>query len=309
MYQELKKYGKVKLNEPMSKHTTFKIGGPARYFIIVDNIENLINLLKFLDGEGVNRFVLGGGSNLLFSDSEFDGVVVKIKNSGFEIEETAIKVEAGMPLAQLLALTMKNELTGLEWASGVPGTVGGAVRGNAGAMGADASQSLKKVTIYRDGEVIDLDVEDCEYAYRESIFKNNDDIILSAYFQFKKGKKQEVVQKVQEYLSYRTGRFPAFPSGGSFFKNLPISAWTGEQSELPEKFVQVGKLGVAWLIDQAGMKGVEVGGAKVSDEHANFVVNFNNATQSDVLKLVEKVKEAVYNKYRIELEEEVQIIN
>ena len=196
----------------------------------------------------------------------------------------------------------------MEWAAGVPGTVGGAVRGNAGAFGESVSDSLVSVEVYRNGEILEISNQDCEFGYRESIFKHSDDIVLSAKFKLRLGDKAEVMKKVQENISYRFGRFPAYACAGSFFKNLPLAVWPGDKKDLPEKFLQVGKIGVAWLIDQCGLKGYTVGGAKVSDEHANFIINFNHATQADVLAVVEHVKSEVYNKYEIELEEEVQIV-
>lgn len=311
-YKKLKEYGSVKLNKPIKSLTTFKIGGLAYFFIEVKEKERLCKLLDFLRLEGKEYLVVGGGSNLLLPDDDLDVVVIKIQMFSlpfFDDSKTLIQADAGTPLALVVNKASEQSLSGLEWAAGIPGTIGGAVRGNAGAFGESISDNLQSVEVYRDGEILELKKEECGFGYRESFFKHNNDVILSVKLKLNLGVKQDIIKKVQENISYRLGRFASLPSAGSFFKNLPIDAWTGDKKDIPEKFLQVGKLGVAWLIDQCGLKGYAIGGAKVSDEHANFVVNFNNATQADVLKVVEHVKQKVYNKYKIELEEEVQIIS
>jgi len=292
----------------MDKETTFKIGGPVWALIEVDETSKLIALLDFLRAEGQNYFILGGGSNLLWPDDEYEGIVIKIKTQAITVVDDIIEVEAGVFLVQVVNLAIQNSLSGIEWGAGIPGTIGGAVRGNAGAFGGDMSDNLKSVKIYRDGEILELENIDCEYEYRESIFKKNNDVILSAKLKLVKSDQQKVLTQVQEYLAYRSGRFAPHPSAGSFFKNLPLTVWTKDQALLPPKFLEINKIAAGWLVDEVKMRGVAMGGAKVSDEHANFVVNFSNATQADVLNLVEEIKTKVYNKYGITLEEEVEII-
>lgn len=308
-YEDLKRYGKVKLKESLAKHTTFKIGGTANFFIEVEEENKLIELLNFLSEKGINYFILGGGSNILFSDNEFTGVVIKVKTSDLKLQNNnEIIVSAGMLLSQVVALVLKNNLSGLEWAIGIPGTVGGAVRGNAGAMGKETANCVDKVKVWRDGEIFELNNQDCKFGYRESLFKNNQDIILSVVFKLIPGNKQEIKELVQTYLKQRTGRYPSSPSAGSFFKNIEVSKWPGKKEDLPSLFWERGKIPVGWLVEQVGLKGYAVGGAKVSDEHGNFVINFSNGTQADVLSVVETVREKVYNKFGIELEPEVEII-
>lgn len=309
LYQQLKEFGHVKLNEPLSKHTTFKIGGKAQFFVIVEETEKLIGLLDYLSGEGINYYILGGGSNLLFSDNEFEGVVIKVKSIKYKVESDVIEVEAGVVLAKLLNEATHNELTGLEWAAGVPGTVGGAVRGNAGAMGHDMAEVVEKVEVWRNGEVIELNKAECGFSYRESAFKKNTDVILRVWSKLAKGDKAEILKLVQGYLKQRTGRYPNSPSAGSFFKNIDLKNWPGNIKELPELFQVRGKVPAGWLIEQAGMKGFSVGGAKVSDEHGNFIISFDSATQHDILTLIESLKEKVYNKYGVELEPEVEVVH
>jgi len=308
LYKKLKEFGQVKLNEPLSKHTTFKIGGTAQFFVIVEETEKLIDLLNYLSGEGINYYILGGGSNLLWQDEEFEGVIIKISNFKFQISNCELIADAGVLLSKIVIEASKNNLTGMEWAIGIPGTVGGAVRGNAGAMGKEIGSVVESVKIWRNGEILELKNSECDFGYRESGFKKTNDVILSATFKLAVGEKQNIAAEMQKYLKQRTGRYPAFPSAGSFFKNLDIKNWPGKVEELPEIFRERGKVPVGYLVEQVGMKGFTLGGGKVADEHGNFIINFNEASQLDILNVVEEVKEKVYNKFGVELEPEVEII-
>ncbi|MBI5222365.1 MAG: UDP-N-acetylmuramate dehydrogenase [Candidatus Magasanikbacteria bacterium] len=308
VYQQLKQFGKVKINERMSKHTTFEIGGPARFFVVVEETEKLVGLLNFLNAEGIGYFILGNGSNFLLPDGGFDGVVVKIRNQKLEIRNNEIEAEAGVSLGEVLALALKNNLAGMEWAIGIPGTVGGAICGNAGAFGSDVSANVDRVEVWRDGEVVVLSKGECGFVYRGSGLKKDGSVVLRAWFQLMLGDKQEIMNKTQKNLQARQGRFPAFPSPGCFFKNVKLEKWPGKKEDLPPLFLERGTVPVGWLVEQVDAKGETVGGAMVSKDHGNFIVNVNNATQSDVLKLVEQIKEKVYNKFGVELEEEVEVV-
>jgi UDP-N-acetylmuramate dehydrogenase len=312
IYNALKQFGRVKANEPLSKHTTFKVGGPASFLVMVEEREKLIELLNFLNSEGVERMVIGGGANLLFSDEGYEGVVVKVQSSKFKVQNENIESEAGVLLGKVMNLAMENSLQGMEWAAGVPGTVGGAVRGNAGAMGEDASGGVEKVEVWRDGEVLELNKKECGFGYRDSAFKHNNDVILRVWFKLPKGDRQEIAAKVNKNLAARQGKFPPYPSAGCFFKNVELrnkKQETRNKIEIPERFKQIGKIGAGWLVEQVEMKGERIGDAQVGPGHCNFIVNLGAAKSSDILALVEKVKEAVYNKFRIELENEVEIVN
>ncbi|MFA6547494.1 MAG: UDP-N-acetylmuramate dehydrogenase [Candidatus Magasanikbacteria bacterium] len=308
LYTELKKYGDLKINTSFSRLTTFDIGGPAQYLVRVADSKKLVDLLTYLNGEGVGYFIIGGGSNLLMPDNGLEGVTIKIQTTKIELVDHTIVAEAGVQLGALVNLASKNNLTGLEWAVGIPGTVGGAVRGNAGAMGLDISNTISKVEIWRDGEVLTLSSKDCGFNYRESFFKSNKDIILRAWFELQPGDKKEIMEKTQAYMKQRTGRFPRYPSAGSFFKNIKLDKWPGDIKELPELFQTRGAVPIGWIVEQLDLKGLTVGGAKISEEHGNFLVNFQEATQADILKLVEIMKEKAYNKFKVELEPEVEII-
>lgn len=308
LYKNLKTYGTVKLNVPLAKFTTFKIGGPADLLVIVTEREKLVALIKFLSGEGLSYFILGGGSNLLLPDDGLRDVVIKVESRKSKVEGHIIEADAGVSFGVVTMLAVKHGLTGLEWAAGLPGTVGGAVRGNAGAMDGDTARSLAKVEALIDGEVVELTPAECFFGYRNSVFKHNKGIVLRAWFKLKPGDAKTSLLKMQAIVKQRNGHYPPFPSAGSFFQNIQLKQWTHPTSELPAQFVENGRVPAGWLSEQAGLKGFRVGGAMVSEEHGNFIINFENATQADVLAVVEEVKTRVYNKTNIELEEEVQII-
>ncbi|KKQ28203.1 MAG: UDP-N-acetylenolpyruvoylglucosamine reductase [Candidatus Magasanikbacteria bacterium GW2011_GWC2_37_14] len=309
LYKQLKEFGHVKINESLAKHTTFKIGGPADFFIeIIDN-QKLIELLNFVNGAGIDYFILGGGSNMLFNDQGFKGVVIKVRTRKLITENNIIMAEAGVLLSKIVVEASKNSLSGLEWGVGIPGTVGGAVRGNAGAMGREAANCLEKIEMWQDGEVIEMTKEELKFSYRDSCIKNKGGVILKAYFKLVPAEKQTIMTAMTGYLKQRSGRYPAYPSAGSFFQNIDIAKWPGDLKALPEIFVERKKVPIGWLVEQLDMKGFAVGGAKISDEHGNFIINYKNATQTDILTLIETLKEKVYNKFGVELIPEVEIIN
>jgi UDP-N-acetylmuramate dehydrogenase len=318
LYTHLKQFGKVKTNEPFAKHTTFKIGGPAEFFVSVSETEKLVDLLKYLDGEGVPYFIFGGGSNMLVSDDGFDGVVISVNSRQSTVNENVFIADAGVPTVEVAQRTMQAGLTGFEWGVGVPGTIGGAVRGNAGAMGGEMRDSVEKIEVYRNGEVFELSNEECKLDYRDSVFKHEGGVILRVHMKLDLAAPDAVLmQKAMEHLKYRNASQPqGFSSSGCIFKNVEyemknvelLKKHFQEDSEIMVQFKKVGKISAGWLVEQAEMKGKQIGNAKVSETHGNFLVNVGGATFSDVISLIEEVKEAVYTKFGIELEEEVSII-
>lgn len=292
IYLNLKKFGKVKLSEPLSKHTTFKIGGPATYFVVVSKIESAIELFKFLDEYGEQYILIGGGSNMLVSDNGYSGVVINIQDNTIKIIKNSVRSSAGASTVALAQETIKAGLTGFEWGVGVPGTIGGAVRGNAGATGAEIKDTLKSVDVYRDGSIITLSNEECQFGYRDSVFKHNNDIVLYATFNLENKDNKDVARKALEVLMYRNKTQPkGYASTGCIFKN-------------PNKEQSAGK-----LIDEAGLKGKKIGNAQISEIHGNFIVNLGGATSSDVLLLIDEIKQKVYDTSGVNLEEEIKIIN
>lgn len=309
LYKELKKYGAVKTNEPLAKHTTFKIGGPAEFLVIVDDSDKLVELLDYCQAEGINYFILGGGSNLLMPDNGLSGVVIKIAGGKMKVDEEIIEADAGVSLSAAVNLATKNSLSGLEWAVGIPGTVGGAVRGNAGAMGQDISRSILKILVWQNGEIKEFSKDNCGFCYRSSIFKESGNIvILKAWLKLSKGKSVDILKKIQEYLGQRQNKFPIQPSAGSFFKNIKISEWPGKTKNLPELFHARGMIPTGWLVDNLNLRGFKIGGGGVSREHGNFLVNFGGATQADILAVVDELQKKVYNKFGVALELEVKIV-
>lgn len=308
LYKELKNYGRVKTNELLSKHTTFKIGGAAKFFIIVNDRKKTIELLNFLSSRGIDYFILGGGSNILVSDNGLSEVVIKIEFNKIELEDNYIVVDSGASFGFVVNSAVQNSLTGLEWAIGIPGTIGGAIRGNAGAMGCAISDIVEEVQVWQDGEVSNLLKSECNFSYRSSDFKLDGMVILSIKLKLLLGDKKEIGKKIHKYMLLRNDNHPSSPSAGSFFKNIKISDWKNNVSELPEIFRERGMIPVGWLVEQLGLKGYRVGGGGVSKEHGNFIINYEKAKYSDILEVVEVIKNKVYNKYGIELVSEVEIL-
>jgi len=283
----------IKKNVLLRDYTAFKIGGSAKYFFTANNKEDLIKAILLAKKLKLPFFIFGGGSNLLVSDEGFEGLTIKVQSSDFEVRSCEIFTEAGVILNQLVIIALKNNLTGLEWAAGIPGTVGGAIFGNAGAFGKSIGDLIEEV------EVLDSESEkikilgnkDCKFSYRNSLFKKNKNlIILSAIFQLKKEKKSEIERKIKEYLDYRRETQPLnFPSAGSVFKN-PLGFSAGD------------------LIEKSGLKGKKIGDVKISEKHANFILNLEKGRARDVIELIKLIKKEVKNKFGIALEEEIQYL-
>lgn len=310
--KQLREFGKVKANASLAKFSKFKIGGPAQFLVTVENVEKLAGLLGFVSGEGIPYFILGGGSNVLFPDDGFEGVVIKVKGEKPEVQGEVIEVSAGADLSSVVDTSVAAGLTGFEWAAGIPGSVGGAVRGNAGAhykfAGGEMKDNVVSVTVWRSNEVLEIPNGECAFGYRDSIFKHNGDVVLSTKIKLEPGNKQESVMTTQRIIAERRGKQPDLPSAGSFFKNVMLTEWKRDVNELPPRFLEYKKIAAGWLIEQVGLKGFRVGQAGVSLTHGNFIVNYGDATQSDVLAVVEKVMGEVYTTYGINLEPEVQIV-
>ncbi|MDO8499342.1 MAG: UDP-N-acetylmuramate dehydrogenase [bacterium] len=310
LYNELQKYGQVHARANLAKNATFHIGGEARFLIDVTETDKFVGLLNYLLGEGIDWMILGSGTNVLFNDEPFDGVVIKVLTKKVTANGNEVEAEAGALLSNVMSVAMKAGLTGLEWTMGVPGTIGGAVRGNAGAMGRDIASSITKVEAWQDGEVKYFTRPECKFVYRGSIFKDKEKklVILRMWLLLIPGDRAASLADMKKYMMQRQGRYPVEPSAGSFFKNIKMEQWKGNKDLLPPLFLERGSIPVGWLVERCNMKGYAVGGAKISDIHGNFLINFNNATQKDVLAVVEKVKQAVYDKFGITLEPEVEII-
>lgn len=281
------------INEPMKKHTTFKIGGDADMYVSVESVEELSALIRLAKEKGVCYTVIGNGSNLLVSDDGISGLVIEIGQglAGYEVKGNVIYAEAGILLKKLASVAASESLSGLEEVSGVPGTLGGGVFMNAGAYGGELKDTVKKVTyVDCDGEIHTIDASECGFGYRKSIFSDGGKFIVSAQLELKKGDKDEILSKMADYTKRRREKQPiSYPSAGSTFKR-------------PEGYF------AGTLIEQAGLKGYRCGDAMVSELHAGFVINCGNATANDIISVIEHTKKTVLDKFGVELEPEVRFI-
>lgn len=285
---------KIKYNEKMSKYTTMKVGGPCDCIVFPDEISKIKEVIEFCKNENITFFVIGNGSNLLVKDEGIHGVVIKLGHrfSKIEIDGEYILAYAGATMPALSQLAKKNSLKGLEFACGIPGTIGGGVKMNAGAYGSQISDILYEVTYMDEKEEIKtIKNKECSFGYRKSIFTINPNyVILSAKFKLEKGNIDEIENKMRENSLARKTKQPLeYPNFGSVFKR-------------PEGYF-VGK-----LVDDAGLRGYKIGGAQVSTKHTGFIVNVDNATCKDVLDLIGYVQTTVYNKFNVKLTPEVIII-
>ena len=293
--QEIVKRNNILKNEPMSKHTSLKIGGIADYFIKVKSVDELKKLLEFVTENNIPTTIVGNGTNLLVRDGGIRGIVIKLELNDFKIKKTAkdvlITVGSGMTLAALSAIAVKEDVAGLEFLSGIPGTIGGAIRMNAGAYGSEIKDVVVKTRYMTyDGKIKTLDLEEHEFEYRNSVFSKMDVIIIDTTIKTKKGTKAEIEAKINEFAASRKASQPLeYPNAGSTFKR---------------------KEGVitAKLIDECGLKGFCIGDAEVSTKHAGFIVNKGKATAKDVLTVVEHVKKEIKNKFGLDLDLEILVI-
>lgn len=286
---------KIIFDEPMKKHTSFKIGGTADYFFKATTLEELQNIIKFAKIKELPITIIGNGSNLLVTDKGIRGLVIKIDIKKLKIEKkdefAVIEVGAGNKLMALATKMKDEELSGLEGLSGIPGSVGGAIVMNAGAYGKEMKDVVLSTTCMdKNGKLYTFSNEEQEFSYRNSIFQKKDYIIIETKLKLEYGKKDEIQKRMEEYFKSRKEKQPIeYPSAGSSFKR------------------QDGII-TAKLIDDVGLKGYKIGGAQVSEKHAGFIVNYNNATATDVINLIDYIKEKVYRKYGIKIEEEIKII-
>ena len=291
--QALKKFvpeENICLQEPMAGHTTFRIGGPADCILQPENEEQLIQVQRYLSKVEIPFFVLGNGSNLLVSDAGYHGVIIQVgrKMGAVEVEGCIIKAQAGATLAQVAKTALEHGLTGLEFASGIPGTVGGGVVMNAGAYDGELSQVVVRVDVVNsEGEILELDNETMEFGYRTSAVKNAHLTVTEVLFELKKGDREQIKAKMEEFANRRREKQPLeYPSAGSTFKR-PEGYYAGK------------------LIMDAGLRGYQRGGARVSDKHCGFVINTGNATAEDVRNVIREVQERVKDKFHVSLETEV----
>lgn len=292
--EELKSiFDTVLINEPMSLHTSFKTGGNADVFVKADSAENIVRAVKMLKYSGVPYYIIGNGSNILVRDAGVRGVIIQIGSqmNKIDVEGNIIYSQAGAMLSALSAAAYENSLTGLEFASGIPGTVGGAVFMNAGAYDGEIKDAIVYADVINEnGDILKLSKNELDLSYRHSVISDKNMIAIGAQFELKNGNKDEIAVKIADFSARRRDKQPLnFPSAGSTFKR-PDGYFAGK------------------LIEDSGLKGKQIGGAQVSPKHAGFIVNTGNATSTDILSLIDCCIETVYNKFNIRLEPEVRII-
>ncbi len=314
-------------------YSSYKIGGPVKYFFEINSLFDLKEALFFSKSIKKSVFILGSGTNILFPDEGLDRVVLRnnLKYFDFDEKNNLLVLGSGLEIKEILDFCVKNSLKGLSWAGGLPGTLGGALKGNAGAFSGEIKDLVVSVTslsINEPDKLIKRDKEDCQFSYRNSIFKQkNDEFILEAVLKFEKGESEEIEREIKEKINYRFQKQPLnFPNAGSVFKNVPLAKVRGQINFLKENEVEVISLEkknlifrapvkndpflvipAAYLISECNLKGQRIGQAEVSVKHPNFIVNLGKARAKDVKELINLIKERVYNKFLIELEEEIII--
>ncbi len=290
--KDILREGKLYLNEPMKRHTSFKIGGPADVLVVPNNRKELLEAISLLKRENIPFFILGNGTNLLVSEKGIRGVVIKLSSlRNVIVEGNRIIAEAGAPLSYIANVALVHELAGFEFASGIPGTLGGAIVMNAGAYGPEMKDVVEKVEVLDgEGNILILSNEEMNFSYRHSIIQEKDWIVLRAWLSLTKGKYEEIKSKMEELNAKRKEKQPLeYPSAGSTFKRPP-GYYAGK------------------LIEEAGLKGYSIGGAKVSEKHSGFIINTGNATFYDVLNLIEHIQKVVKEKFGVELVPEIKIV-
>ena len=283
----------IKLDEPMKKHISFRVGGPADILVKPRAEEQIKNIIDFAKKENIPYIVKGNGSNLLVRDGGIRGIVIEITDNfnSYEIEDKIIKVQSGALLSIIGRAALKQNLKGFEFAAGIPGTIGGALAMNAGAYGGEMKDIVKSVRLMdTDGNIFNFSNEDMQFGYRKSILSKSDYIVLDAEIELEKGNYEEIKEMMKDFSNRRITKQPLnLPSAGSTFKR-------------PEGYF------AAKLIDDSGLRGLTLRNAQVSDKHCGFVVNLGDAKASDILDLMYVVKSTVKNKFGVTLEEEVKIL-
>jgi UDP-N-acetylmuramate dehydrogenase len=326
IYQQLKnEFPRLETDVSLKDYSTFRIGGPAKYFLRTSDKNELKNIIARAAELNIPFRVLGGGSNTLIDENGFDGLVLVYGVKDVSKEKTImekkenpdgfymITVNAATPLFFLI--NQLNDFTGLEWAAGIPGTIGGAINGNAGAMGESISDIVEAVEALdvSAGNVEEKEIKKkgCLFGYRSSFFKDNPEIIIvSAVLKMAKGDREEIKKRIAENIGKRTGKQPKGFSIGSIFKNY--EGYVDEETEksFPDLkiFREKGIISAGFLIEKCGLKGKIIGGAKISEEHGNFIINFDNARSEDVIGLINLIKKSVKEKFSIDLKEEIKFL-
>lgn len=296
MFEKLSKIIKkenIYINEPMKKHTTFRVGGPADYFVLPTEVSQITNIIELCKAEQIPYFILGNGSNLLVSDKGYRGVVIQIyKNMNqIQIDGCKIKAQAGVLLSQIAKKALDAGLAGFEFASGIPGTLGGAAVMNAGAYGGEMKDVLTSVTVLdENGQMLHLEAKDLQLGYRTSIIKEKGYVVIEAELELQVGDQTQIQKRMEQLKVQRVTKQPLeYPSAGSTFKR-PVGYFAGK------------------LIQDAGLRGYRVGDAQVAEKHCGFVINRGEATAAEITQLIKDVQKKVYEEFQVKLETEVKFL-
>lgn len=304
----------IKPHVPLAPFTTFNIGGPAEFYVAVTTVGELSEALDYAEKNKLKVFVLAGGSNLLIADKGVSGLVIHLRNESARAHQSTILADAGAKLLSVVELATKHGLAGIERLAGIPGSLGGAIRGNAGAFGMEIGDVVKSVKVYdrKENRLRDFTQFQCEFAYRSSYFKLHSElVILSAELIFKSGNREELARINRDTIATREAKHSqSAQCAGSFFmnplvKDPELHAEFQKDTGTPSKD---GKLPAGWLIDHVGLRGKKIGGAQVSQQHPNYFVNTGQATAEDVIMLASLVKQRVRTELGVELREEVQLV-
>lgn len=304
-------------NEPMSRHTTLRVGGPAQYFFVGRSVSDISRAVIEAVAKKIQYAFLGGGSNTLVADNGFNGLIIQIAMTRVEVKDHNLRVEAGAPSVLAARKAAEHGFSGIEWMVTLPGSVGGAVYGNAGAFGSETKDRITSVEAVDDhGEIQIFKKSDCAFAYRNSIFKKRKPelVVLAATFSLELGDTKTITAHMNEFLAKRKDEQPlGASSAGCMFKNVEVKSGEADRylAILPDEahnFVRRGRIPAGWLIQKAGLKNFSVGKATVSDRHANFCLNLGGATASDIKTLSERIQDRVASVFSIHLEPEVQFL-
>ncbi|NUM25181.1 MAG: UDP-N-acetylmuramate dehydrogenase [Candidatus Buchananbacteria bacterium] len=308
----------VQENVSLAEQCTYKLGGPARYFYLAKSSEDLLKAIQAATKLGIEYTVIGWGSNILIADLGYDGLVIKNLGGKLTANGEEIIVESGVDLSKLVDFATKKGLTGLEFASGIPGTVGGAVYGNAGAYGSSFSEIVTEVTVYQAGEIKKMSNRDMGFGYRHSILKEKPALVLSVILKLKKGDQKEIAAKVREIIKQREAKLPSEPSCGCVFKNIELDKVAIDKAKVIKgldiseeewnEATKYGKLSSGYIIDRLGLKDKKIGGCHISSKHGAYIVNTEHARAEHVIMLISEVKMKVRNATGIQLQEEVQYL-
>lgn len=306
-----------KEHEPLAKHLNIRIGGPARFFVECKTEEDVRDALRAARQHDVAHFVLGGGSNTLVADEGWNGLVLKMTNRNLRIEGTRVVADAGVISALVARKTAELGLAGFTWAISLPGTMGGAVRGNAGCFGGEMKDTVTSVRVIRGEDIVEMPAQEIHFGYRHSIFKEPEhagDVIFSVAMDLGESTSEEQMALLEKHLASRKSSQPlGSSSAGCMFKNFEFTDESEvekikKDADIPLAMLAGRRIAAGWIIEQLGLKGLQVGDAQVSDVHGNFLLNKGHASARDIAMLISRIKTAARDTYGIELHEEVQFL-